>query len=424
MKKIIISIVIAVLANLQLNAQIPGRGDINKRVAGETRKVVEKNNTNNQATADTTAKPGADTPTQPAEGPAKGQISTFWKHIEKMRSHTKEDNKQVVYSSGLQGAKSSLNNTKIKDPSYNTAAMEQALAECQAVYDGLGKAKVNTREQASQTLDKLLTFFEKTHTPLLYYNPLMNSSDAAIMELVKANDDSIAKYKRMVMAFISEKQDEMMVKSHLAKVQNVAKSFQEPYDKTHAWPMGLDNDMFHLTDPTASKNMGTFSLVQSVKHKEAYFFAATQIYPNQPDLIKAHENCKKALAVIGNNEQFIAKIKKSENDYLQSVKLPAAKVKDAGLEAEFKKHFLALDYKETVLKINITSTDWTVERNTLTGIVIGRSKQAYIASKNAEGVCYVTEFWIMQDYNGSGYGPFRNITNNSFRSRIACENVK
>ena len=103
-------------------------------------------------------------PPKDSTGPAKAQVNSFWKQIEKMRNHDKEDNKQVVFSSAIQSAQSALNNTKLKDPSYNTANMEKALKECQDVYNGLASGKEDLRNSRISTQKKMNLFFERRAT--------------------------------------------------------------------------------------------------------------------------------------------------------------------------------------------------------------------------------------------------------------------
>lgn len=361
-------------------------------------------------------------PTKDSIGPAKAQVNSFWKQIEKMRSHDKEDNKQVVFSSAIQSAQSALNNTKMKDPSYNTSNMEKALKECQDVYNSLASGKEDLRSSRLTTLKTLNMFFERGNRNLCTYDFNSQETDEEKIKRVRNNDDSLAKYKNMSIAYVSESKDELIYQDQLKKVIKIASGFQKPYDTKSKWPSGL-GVMIHMEDPENTWSLGIFTFVQEVKYWEAYFFAAKTIYPNVPELGIAYEWCFKAKEQIGTTDVVLAKIGKSQADYLKKVKFPAPKVNDPALEAEFKKLFNEMGYKETIVKVSIQSTDWTIDRNELTGVIIGRSKQAFIATKTADGTCYVTEFWIFQDYNGNGYGSFRNVTANSYRSKIACENI-
>lgn len=361
-------------------------------------------------------------PPKDSTGPAKAQVNGFWKQIEKMRNHDKADNKQVVFSSAIQSAQTALNNTKIKDPSYNTSNMEKALKECQDIYNGLAGGKEDLRSSRINTINKLNVFFDRSIKNFCSYDYNSQETDEEKIKRVRNNDDSLSKYKKMALEYAGENKDEVIVQDQLNKLKNKAKSFQAPYDSKSKWPQGLGT-MKILEDPENSWSIAIFTYVQEIKNWEAYFYAATTLYPNEPELTKAHEWCLKAAQQIGSTDDVLNKIGKSQNDYLKNVKFPAPKVQDASLEAEFMRLFNEMGYKETIVKVNIQSTDWTIDRNELTGVIIGRSKQAFIASKTADGTCYVTEFWIFQDYNGSGYGSFRNVTANSYRSKIACENI-
>jgi len=354
---------------------------------------------------------------------AKAQINGFWKQIEKMHNHTDASNKQVVFSSAIQSAKSALNNTKMKDPAYNTLEMEKALAECEGVYNGIASSKEDTRTANIVTLKKMQVFFETGYKNLVTYEFNSIESDAEKIQRVRNNDDSLKKYKSMAEQFAMEDKDPTIYNDRLVSIKNVAKSFQAPYNSQEKWPPGLGN-MRLLEDPTNSWGLGTFTLIQEVKRWEAYFYAAKVIYPNIPEIEKAYEWCTKAVKQIGTTDDVLLKINKINSDYLKSVKLPSAKVNDPALEGDFKRLFNEMGYKETIVKVNIQSTDWVIDRNELTSVIIGRSKQAYIATKAADGTCYITEFWIFQDYNGSGYGNFRNVTANSFRSATDCSNIQ
>jgi hypothetical protein len=421
MKTVLLSL--AALVTITTNAQfkIPGKKDIEKRIEKEVKKDI-----NEPAKEEPKTTPETKTPAPSDDeitGPAKSFISTFWKQIEKMRSHTNENNKQVVYSNGIQAATQALNNTKMKDANYNTQKMEQALEECKATYNGLASGKQDLRDFRSATLDKLSYFFNTASDKSLAYNYDSKETDEEKIERVRKNDEAIIKYKQEADMYANEKKDETYYNHQLTSILNIAKSYQAP-DGKNKWPNGIQIPMHHYFDPESMHSLGSFTLVQEVKHKEAWFYAANKIYPNQPTIQKGLEWCQKAVAAIGSTNDVLASIKADAKAYLSKVKLPTAKVKDAALEAEFKKNFMAQGWGETVVKVNIQSTDWVIDRNSLTGIIVARSKQAYIASTKPDGTCWITEFWLGQDYNGSGYGNFRNITANSFRSQTNCDNIK
>ena len=152
-------------------------------------------------------------PTEETSSPAKGQINTFWKQIAKMRNHTKEDNKQVVYSGGIQGAQMSLNNTKIKDPNYNTTEMEKALKECQAVYTSLDNAKYGTRDSRVATVNSSQILFDKPFIfeKASFYIGGKNTDDREfILQKLKESDAIIKDYQNQVDAFIASGPEKAM----------------------------------------------------------------------------------------------------------------------------------------------------------------------------------------------------------------------
>ncbi len=422
MKKLFFTTTILLSISGTAQFKIPSKGDLEKRAKKEVKQATDGKKDEPKTTDNNTSNT-TEIPVEETQSPAKAQINNFWKHIEKMRTHSKEDNKQVVFSNGLQAARTALSNTKMKDANYNTTEMEKALKECEDVYNGLSSGKEDLRDLRAKTLNSLLMFFDYHQRNFITYNYSNAEPDNEKLARVKRNDDSITRYKQLAQDFVTQKKDELYYKNHLSTVKNLAKSYQEPTDK-NKYPGGLANPMFHLFDPTSLLSYGSFTFVQDVKQQEAMFYAATIIYPNEPDLIKAYDWCKKAVAELGTTDQFLAKINKSQNDYLKSVKIPAPKVNDASLEATFIKLYNATGNKEKILKVSIQSTDWTVERNELTGIVTGRSKMAVMVTKGADGNCYFTNFWITQDYNGSGYGQYYGLKGSSGSGQLACENVK
>lgn len=408
MKKVIVITIVAFIFYNNINAQRGGKTET---------KPISTQSSSSTSTGSSTSIPPKDTTSK-----AKAQINNFWKQYEKMKTHTDESNKQVVYKNCINGCKTALNNTKMKDPNYNTSEMEKALSELENMYNGVADGKENARELGRITSSKLLMFFEPSG-PFIRFDYSSLETDAETIQRVRNNDDSLKKYKQLADKFLSEPYDKSWYDQRLMAILHKAKSFQTPFEKSK-WPAGLAVNMHHLEDPNNMWGIGTFTLIQDVKKEEAYFYAANAIYPNQPTIQKALEWCKKAVAQNGTIDEVLAKIGKSNSDYLKKVKFPVAKVTDANLEADFKKIFNEQGWDEKITKVSIQSTDWVIDRNELTGVIVGRSKQAFIATKKPDGTCWVTEFWIFQDYNGSGYGNFRNGTGNSYRSQLDCANVK
>jgi hypothetical protein len=82
-------------------------------------------------------------------------------------------------------------------------------------------------------------------------------------------------------------------------------------------------------------------------------------------------------------------------------------MKDAALEAEILKsiqnHSTKVGWKEKFSRVKIASSDWTIITKEYTGVIVGRSVQAYCLATWPDGNCTVQPFWFTQQYNGSGY---------------------
>lgn len=105
--------------------------------------------------------------------------------------------------------------------------------------------------------------------------------------------------------------------------------------------------------------------------------------------------------------------------------MPKAEMHNAALEQQM----LALLQKETdakVLKIIITSPEWQMHRNEVTGVIEYRYLVTRNVVKTTIGVCSTQTVYFRQNYNGSGYG--RTYAGNLFGQSddyvLPCEKVK
>jgi hypothetical protein len=82
-------------------------------------------------------------------------------------------------------------------------------------------------------------------------------------------------------------------------------------------------------------------------------------------------------------------------------------MKDAALEAGILKciqnHAASMGWKEKFTKVKISSTDWYIITNEYTGVILGRSLDAYCLATWPDGHCTAQVFSFRQQYNGSGY---------------------
>ena len=60
-------------------------------------------------------------------------------------------------------------------------------------------------------------------------------------------------------------------------------------------------------------------------------------------------------------------------------------------------------WKETFTKVKITEDNWIIERNDITGVIMGRKLEITALAKWPDGHCSTQEFSMWEDYTGSGY---------------------
>lgn len=100
--------VLAIANTAAAQLKIPGRKAIEKKVEKTANSVLNGSDKKDNGSS----APDTNIPAEETNSPAKSYINSFWKHIEKMKNHDNENNKQIVYNNGINAAKTALNNTK------------------------------------------------------------------------------------------------------------------------------------------------------------------------------------------------------------------------------------------------------------------------------------------------------------------------
>ena len=153
-----------------------------------------------------------------------------------------------------------------------------------------------------------------------------------------------------------------------------------------------------------------------------YWETAMELMPEEPAFKQNFDIASQLVAEMGTLEDVKSKSKASLNKRLSDVKIPAAVRKDPNTENIFKKAFIAEGWNETIATVHLRDTDWRIVKHPNTGVILGRSQTASIATKNQSGDCILYLFTIIQDYNGSGYqSNARRSSHNAVP--MACENI-
>lgn len=153
-----------------------------------------------------------------------------------------------------------------------------------------------------------------------------------------------------------------------------------------------------------------------------YWETAMALMPEDPAFKQNFDIATQLVSEMGTLEDVKLKSKASLNSRLSSVKIPAAVRKDINTENMFKKAFMAEGWNEIISVVHLRDTDWKIVKHPNTGVILGRSQTASIATKNQSGECILYLFTIIQDYNGSGYqSNARRSSHNAVP--MACENI-
>lgn len=116
--------------------------------------------------------------------------------------------------------------------------------------------------------------------------------------------------------------------------------------------------------------------------------------------------------------------KKLRFAHLASVKLPKAGISNPSLEQQMLAVANNLGWKEKYTRTIITSSDWYVTKNQLTGAILHRGLSAVCITKDDEGRCYYQEFSFTQDYAGGGFSSKLKFGGYGGKKELTCDKVK
>lgn len=116
---------------------------------------------------------------------------------------------------------------------------------------------------------------------------------------------------------------------------------------------------------------------------------------------------------------------KLTNQGLASVKIPTANMSNAALEKEMLEICKKKFSNDTWFKAVIVSKDWKIQKNDLTGAILGRELLAAITYKNFGGECGFEYVTFEQEYTGAGkYSNTLRYRASGGGSRMSCDNIK
>lgn len=103
-------------------------------------------------------------------------------------------------------------------------------------------------------------------------------------------------------------------------------------------------------------------------------------------------------------------------------RMPKAAKKDGALEKSMQAALVTADWKEKPLRAVVIQPDWTVFRNRVTGILLSRTIQGYVAVKRVDGTCTMFFINFVQVHQGAAWGKtaIESVYDND---DLGCDNV-
>jgi hypothetical protein len=342
-------------------------------------------------------------------GKAKTFVENFWKLADDIKKTGTEGSNGKTPASKIlvDRAKVQLKHVKTKDPAYDVTSMEQFLKPYEdgiaAVFQERNDAFDAKVRHNNPNADGCASIFKAEKDVAM---PGTGNAEADIISHIKQIDAYNEKVKKVLagsMAGAEVCEDFLKTMSVPAKnrIDGYIKEMQKEF---------VVNVKFAYRELVG---------------EEAYWNAAHKVYPNMQEAAEVYKKAKDALAVVGSMEDVAARAFKKRQERLKNTFMPKAVVVSAALEAEFKEAFSNEGWNETIIKINITSREWSVIRHEVSGVIICRAQSAAIVAKQKNGNCILYDFTIKQQYTGNGYSSVSSrYTHDVYETEFFCENAR
>ncbi|MBL7700842.1 MAG: hypothetical protein JNM14_01210 [Ferruginibacter sp.] len=117
---------------------------------------------------------------------------------------------------------------------------------------------------------------------------------------------------------------------------------------------------------------------------------------------------------------------KLHSELMDSRQLPKAGMSNPALESQMLAVMQKLPgWSEKFNKAIITSSNWTIKKNDLTGVILYRYISVTGTCKNVDGICFTQEFTFRQDYTGGGnYESAPKYNSYGGKREIGCDKIK
>lgn len=147
-----------------------------------------------------------------------------------------------------------------------------------------------------------------------------------------------------------------------------------------------------------------------------------KVYPDMAEVGPVLAQADAALRSMGDDAAIAGLVGRNRNASLAAVRLKPALSNNPEWIAGFKNAFPQLVPGQTILKVHPYSANWYVHKNELTSYPEYRQIGAWVATRKADGTCWIHGIDLWQNYTGGGFDRGEYKLGEAPR-QILCENV-
>lgn len=347
-------------------------------------------------------------------GPASKQVSYFWTYASKPLDKLSENE----LNTNIREMEYALKTTKEKDPVYNTSEMQTELDKFKAKRKEMKIARAN-----EYSGDKTQTPPEKpvSNDPGKLFEELFEEVSLQLggsSELSKA-PEKIEKYKAKLTKLLSLNYEDAKIdhmKFSKANINGKKAVSEREIDK-------VDEQVKSYTDKESFEY-----IYYTMQYHLVFWDAAQKVFTEEASYKEMYQKVNSAVNKIGSLDAMESKAAANSVEKIKNTKLPKAFDNDPALEKSFMDIFdkrYGEEFKGKAIKAVVTSSDWTIERNEISGVVTGRVRNASIVYKGTDGKCYLINYFnIRQEYVGGKFLASKPVYMVNSGSEMLCENVK
>lgn len=308
------------------------------------------------------------------------------------------------FDNEIANAERKIKDIKKTDPQYNTSQMEEEIA--------VFKKNTKDAEEANEKTIEAKEGFRPKWDDMM--QKLAENFYSAKPEEFNGIEAKVKDFEASFGYFVSREIPKGSPQEEIA--------IEELKQKFHNGPIEYSSNNEFLKK--GEDENGMIVTYYSIRKLAYGWKVLSERFPQNQDLKVTAESAKKKFDELGSIDKLKAAAKANKAKRIAETRMTPAVTNDASAVDPVKAALKSCSYAKnrTILKVNILSSDWSIKRNDLTGIILYRYKYFEAAMKNADSSCILLKVcWYRQDYNGSGYGSGY-ITEGELHE-ILCENV-